>query len=189
MLATPTTLGTGFKSSQVRQKMNEHQTNLLNDLMSHEATPAARAILKRTIQQFVFEYGWWYEPVEVPKDIAAGQLHHCHKNAAVLADEGKALVYCEGFAVFKPGMSPTLHAWVTNGQGSAIDNTWPKPGVAYAGVPFKSLFVTMTALKNRATVSLLDDWQNRCPLLGDLGDEPDKWLESQGYGVAKVAPG
>ena len=77
--------------------------------------------------------------------------------------------------------------WVTDGHGNAIDSTWPQPGVAYAGVPFKSLFVNMTALKNRAIVSLLDDYQNNCPLRGDLGDGPDEWLDVRGCGLMRVA--
>jgi hypothetical protein len=60
-------------------------------------------------------------------------------------------------------------------------------GVAYAGVPFKSSFVNMTALKNRAIVSLLDDYQNNYPLRGDLGDRPDDWFEVRGCGLRKVA--
>jgi hypothetical protein len=58
--------------------------------------------------------------------------------------------------------------------------------VAYAGVPFKSLFVNMTALKNRATVSLLDDYQNNYPLRGDLEDRPDEWLELPGRGTERI---
>ena len=45
---------------------------------------------------------------------------------------------------------------------------------AYAGVPFKELFVTMTNLKNHVTISLLDDWQNDYPLRGELGEQPDE---------------
>jgi hypothetical protein len=46
--------------------------------------------------------------------------------------------------------------------------------------------VNMTALKNHATVSLLDDYQNNYPLRGDLGDRPDEWLELRGRGTAMV---
>jgi hypothetical protein len=78
---------------------------------------------------------------------------------------------------------------VTDGHGRAFDNTWPKPDVAYAGVPFQSVFVTMTALKNRATISLLDDYENQYPLRSGLGDRPEEWLEvrGQGYGRLKDA--
>jgi hypothetical protein len=46
--------------------------------------------------------------------------------------------------------------------------------------------VAMTALKNHATISLLDDWENGYPLRGDLGDRPDEWLESRGFGTARL---
>lgn len=101
-----------------------------------------------------------------------------------LADD--SLIYCEGYALFKSGSLPTLHAWVTDGQGRAIDNTWPQASVAYVGVPFTSFFVNMTALKKRATVSLLDDYQNNHPLRGDLENRPDEWLEVRGRGMDRI---
>ncbi|MEX1098580.1 MAG: hypothetical protein WED34_21215 [Planctomycetales bacterium] len=159
---------------------------LLEFLRHSEATPAAKAMLKRTFQQFVLEYGWWYDPAERDAEYAAGTPQECHKNAAESALADDKLIYCEGFAVFKSGSLPTLHAWVTDGRGRAIDNTWPKPGVAYAGVPFTSNFVNMTALKNRATISLLDDYQNNYPLRGALGDRPDEWLELRGRGTERI---
>jgi hypothetical protein len=60
-------------------------------------------------------------------------------------------------------------------------------GVAYPGVPFKDTFVIMTALKNNATVSLLDDYQNDYPLRGELGDRPDEWLEPRGQGNTRLS--
>ncbi len=71
-------------------------------------------------------------------------------------------------------------------KGKAFDNTWERSGVAYAGVPYKELFVTMTNLKNHATISLLDDWQNDYPLPGELGEQPDEWYEETGKGTAKL---
>jgi hypothetical protein len=32
----------------------------------------------------------------------------------------------------------------------------------------------------------LDDWQNNWPILGELGDRPDEWIERRGLGVSKV---
>jgi hypothetical protein len=101
-----------------------------------------------------------------------------------MADD--SLIYCEGYALFKGSSLPTLHAWVTDGQGTAIDNTWPQAGVAYAGVPFRVGFVSMTGLKNDAIGSLLDDYTNDYPLRGDLGDRPDEWLEPRGRGKSRV---
>jgi hypothetical protein len=167
----------------------KHQIELLAFLQSSEPTPAAKAVLKRTCQQFVLEYGWWYEPVDLPKRITLGTPEQFHTNASNLMLAENSLIYCEGYALFESGMTPTIHAWVTDGRGRAIDNTWSKPGVAYAGVPFKSLFVSMTTLKNHAIISLLGDWQNAYPLRGELGDRPEEWLELRGQGVRRLNVG
>jgi hypothetical protein len=162
------------------------QSDLLDFLLRSEPTPAGKALLKRTFQEFILEYGWWYEPIKLATRIPVGTQRQCHKNAVDLTVADESLIYCEGYALFKSGSVPTIHAWVTDGQGRAIDSTWSQPGLAYAGVPFQSLFVNMTALKNHATISLLDDYQNVYPLRGDLGDRPDEWLELRGRGVRRV---
>ncbi len=166
--------------------MTPHQAELFDFLINSAPTPAAKAILKRTMQQFVLEYGWWYEPVELPSTISRAKVKECHKNATDLILTDNSLVYCEGYALFKSGSQPTIHAWVTDGKGRAIDNTWPQLGVAYAGVPFKGRFVSMTSLQNHATISLLDDWHNDYPLRSELGDRPDEWLELRGRGATRV---
>jgi hypothetical protein len=162
------------------------QTRLLGYLQQTETQPGGEAGFKRTLREFVLEYGWWYEPGEVTGRIARGTPQECYKNATLLAAEDDSLIYCEGFALFKSGGVPRLHAWVTDGDGRAIDNTWPQAGVCYAGVPFQSLFVTMTALKNHAAISLLDDRRNRYPLLGGLGGRPGEWLEPLGRGIRRL---
>ena len=166
--------------------MASSRDELLDFLRRSTATPAAKALFKRTLREFVLEHGWWYEPAELGERFATGTPQQCLTNATNLMLADDTLIYCEGYALFEPGSHPTIHAWVTDGKGRAFDNTWPKPGVAYAGVPFKSLFVNMTALKNHATVSLLDDYLNNWPLRGDLGDRPDEWLELRGRGTARV---
>lgn len=169
------------------QMVTTPHAELLDFLRRNEQTPATRAAFKRSFQEIVLEFGWWYEPVKLDQGVATGTPQQCHKNATDLALADDSLIYCEGYALFKSGSVPTLHAWVTDGKGRAIDNTWSQPGVAYAGVPFQTLFVNLTALKNQATISLLDDYQNNWPLRGDLGDRPDEWLESRGRGTRKVA--
>lgn len=166
--------------------LTPEQSELLVFLRANLATPGAKALLKRTFQEFVLEYGWWYEPSTLDVKFATGLPQECHKNAADLTLADDSLIYCEGYALFKSGSLPTLHAWVTDGRGRAIDNTWPQPGVAYAGVPFTSIFVNLTALKNHATISLLDDYQHNYPLRGDLGDRPEEWLEHRGRGTARL---
>jgi hypothetical protein len=165
---------------------NVANARLLDFLRRSEPLPSAKAILKRTLKEFVLEYGWWYVPSALPGRIAPGTAQECYKNATFLTVDDDSLIYCEGYALFRSGSAPRLHAWVTDGHGRAIDNTWPLSGVAYAGVPFQSLFVNMTALKNRATISLLDDYQNLYPLRSALGDRPDDWLEERGRGLERL---
>lgn len=166
--------------------MTSSEAKLLSFLGSSELPTAARATLKRSIQEFVLQHGWWYQPIEVPKQISLGTPQECHTNAIDLTLADETLIYCEGYALFRDSSQPRIHAWVTDGKGNAIYNTWPQPGVVYAGVPFTSNFVTMTTLKNHAAISLLDDFQNGFPLLGDLGDRPDEWLELRGSGTRKL---
>lgn len=163
------------------------QAILLNYLRSSKATPAAKALLKRTSQEFVLEHGWWYAPAVFPKHIAIGIPEQCHTNAVDLVLDDDSLIYCEGYALINETSFPVIHAWVADGHRIAIDNTWSQPGVAYAGVPFKSQIVNSTSLKNRAIISLLDDYQNNYPLRGDLRDRPDDWFEIRGCGLTKVA--
>lgn len=180
-------VGDEYPLKKAFSAMTSIKNELFNFLLHSEATPAAKTMmLKRTFQEFVLEYGWWYEPVELDVKFPTGTPQQCHKNATALTSDDDTLIYCEGYALCRSGSQPTLHAWVTDRRGRAIDNTWPTPGVAYAGVPFKSFFVAMTALKNHATISLLDDYRNNYPLRGDLGDRPDEWLELRGRGTERV---
>jgi len=162
------------------------QARILDFLQQNKPPPGAKANVKRTFQEFMLEYAGWYEPGMLAGKIARGTPQECYKNATLLTLDDDALIYCEGYALFTDASVPRLHAWVTDGHGRAIDNTWPHSGAAYAGVPFQSLFVHMTSLKNHASMSLLDDYQNRYPLLNELGDHPEEWLEQRGRGVARL---
>jgi hypothetical protein len=48
------------------------QAEMLDFLRRSEPMPAVKASLKRTFQEFVVEYGWWYEPVELHQRLATG---------------------------------------------------------------------------------------------------------------------
>ena len=52
----------------------------------------------------------------------------CHTNAVNLALDDDSLIYCEGYALFKEASLPVVHAWVTDGNGKAIDNTLAAAG-------------------------------------------------------------
>ena len=48
--------------------MTAPQTELL-DFLRRVRTPAAKKLLKRTCQEFVLEYGWWYEPTSLTRSL------------------------------------------------------------------------------------------------------------------------
>src|SRR5438128_1734872 len=62
------------------------------------------------------------------------------------------------------------------------DNTW-KEGLAYAGVPLNSKYVVSRALKYRAYVSMIGDWEHGWPLLRELADSTEEWLDEKGSGL------
>lgn len=145
-----------------------------------------KGYLKRTSRQFVFDYGWFYEPHPLPEHVECAREGECYNNALRLALEDSSLIYVEGFASGKGG-PPIHHAWVTDGTGRVIDNTWSVPGAVYAGVPFTTQFVSITGLKNEGVGSLIDDWEHDWPLLRELTDQPELWMEPRGHGVIEIA--
>jgi hypothetical protein len=144
---------------------------MLTQLRAKDSTNP-KGVLKRTSKQFVLEYGWFYKRAPLPQDVVLATRGECYNNALCLALENPSFVYCEGFAAGKGG-SRIHHAWVTDGRGRAIDNTWVPPGMVYAGVPFKAGFVSLIGLMNDGVGSLLDDWEHDWPLLRELGDYPE----------------
>ena len=174
----------GNNADGVKRELNEHEQSMLQQLRAG-GSRLGNGVLKRSACQFILDHGWLYEPGPLRQGIGPGQSNECYNNALnlVLADE--SLVYVEGFTADECGLR-IHHAWVTDGKGRAIDPTWAKPGVVYAGVPFKSSFVCKTGLKDKGLGSLLDDWEQGYPLLQDLGDRPDEWMEPRGIGFAKL---
>jgi len=154
--------------------------------IQHNVEGNPPASLKRTMEQFVLHHGWWYAPCALPLSVRPGTGQRCFGNAFDLAQADLSLMYCEGYAIGKSGIL-IHHAWVTDGKGSAIDNTFAEPGRAYAGVPFQLLFLLQRAVKNHAVITVLDDWEHDWPILGDLGDRPGEWIEPKGYGHTRIA--
>jgi hypothetical protein len=167
------------------RELTEHEQAMLRQLRANDGTNA-KGILKRTPSQFIHDYGWFYEPAPLPKAVGAGDADECYNNALVLALNDPSLIYVEGFAA-GPGGLRIHHAWATDGNGRAIDNTWKIPGVVYVGVPFKCGFVSLMGLKNKGVGSLMVDYANDFPLLRELSDQPEKWLDPSGKGVVRIA--
>src|SRR4051812_43696875 len=70
------------------------QARLLAFLRRSIPTPGAKVVFKRTLQEFVLQYGWWYEPSVLPEQIARGTPQQCYKNATFLTIEDDSLLYC-----------------------------------------------------------------------------------------------
>jgi hypothetical protein len=162
------------------------QRQLLTQFESRRGSINPNDPRSRTPSGFVLDHGWWYAPAAKPEHIAAGTPNECFANAFWLALDNPSLIYCEGFALDKGAMNMTHHAWVTDGEGRAIDTTWNRVGVAYAGVPFDVRWLNRRGLQQRSIICVLDDWQNNWPILGELGNRPDEWIEWRGCGVSKV---
>jgi hypothetical protein len=147
---------------------------MLRELRDQYINP--KHILKRTSRQFVLDYGWFYTPMPLHTGVKLSKKAECYNNALNLTLDDPTLVYVEGFAIGKAGV-PVSHAWATDGKGHAIDNTWASP----------SLFVNLTGVKNKSVGSLIDDWDHDWPLLHDLGDHPEHWLQLMGKGFTKLS--
>jgi hypothetical protein len=169
------------EASRCKMLISPEERYLLDELKQYDLRDQERFLsngLKRTPWRFVFDYGWWYNPTNLSFGVEKGKLGECAKNAFDLCSNNQSLTYCQGYAITNIGQLPTFHAWATNGDCQVIDNTWEKPGIAYAGVPFKWEFIETDSLQNQCKQNLIDNYGKNWPLLGLLGDQPDKWLES-----------
>lgn len=89
-----------------------------------------------------------------------GAMKECYMNAFNLAMQDSDMIYCEGMAC---GIIPVFHAWCVDIKGRVYDFTW-KDGHEYLGIPFATYFVMKTIFK-REYYGMIDDWQNKWPLL------------------------
>jgi hypothetical protein len=165
-------------------KLSPLQEALLEFCRKNDALMKPSIALKRTVYGLLLEYGWWYEYDLLPEGIQYGKPQQCFDNAYDLMADRKDLIYCEGFAILGRSYKPAHHAWVTDGTGVAIDPTWRTGGVVYAGIPIKAFYAMATTVRNQPEKGFLNDWLNKYPLLGELGDRPTEWLEPKGKGVA-----
>lgn len=127
-----------------REPINDDEKGILDYLrgmvMLYEMTPnmiAREEGLRR--YKYLLEHGQFFTPEpRLRKPYRKMPDKMCWRNATFMVQQYADLRYVEGLAV---SMFPTPHAWVTNGDGAAIDPTWTKrtkdktyPPLAYFGV-------------------------------------------------------
>jgi hypothetical protein len=172
------------------KRLAQHFTQIEQWMLEQLRVPAIPKVpedqtVQRTAFQFVLEFGWFYSPSPLPENLDLGPDGECFNNALrlVLADD--SLTYVEGFAA-GGGSPPIPHAWVTDGKGRAIDNSWRLSGSVYAGVPFKGGVVSLIGLKNKGIGSVIEHFIGNVPLLDAMATDPEKWLDLRGNGSKKL---
>lgn len=95
---------------------------------------------ENSIYGVVKRHGKFYNPQPLPKGYKKEHAKECYSNAWHLA-ERTGLQYVEGLAMPDFMDIPIEHAWCVDDKGNVYDNTWPKPGRVYYGVPFDDNFV------------------------------------------------
>ena len=118
---------------------------------------------------------WTPRPLPLPDDIRPGKLGHCFSTCQIIATRMGDYTYCEGYAC---GIIPTLHAWLADADGNAIDPTWcgagdwlnwrtmrPPTGMEYFGIAIKTEYVIARLVGTETHCPIIDDWANGHPIL------------------------
>jgi hypothetical protein len=103
-----------------------------------EADEVARNMAR--IYDLLLKNGRFFEPTPRPKNYKAGERHQCYGNSLDLVIAHDELSYCEGYVVIERIPIPMEHGWCMTDQGKVVDVTLKKPGLAYFGVVFNSLY-------------------------------------------------
>jgi hypothetical protein len=94
------------------------------------------------LYDFFLKRGVFFRPQPLPKGYRLGKAKECYGNSYKLAMRKEGLTYCEGFAVVGLGgrkITDIKHGWCATPEGSVIDVTLRKHGLAYFGVPYTPL--------------------------------------------------
>lgn len=92
------------------------------------------------IHSLVLEHGHFWTAQDLPKNVKAGRLGECFRQARKLALlRPDCFTYVEGYAYSHVDFRiPIQHAWCVDEYGNVVDPTWSKPSAGvFAGVPFR----------------------------------------------------
>jgi hypothetical protein len=116
--------------------------------------------------------GQWFTPIKRPPWMRKMPDKACFENATAMATMHKEYRYAEGYSF---SLIPTLHAWLVDPDGNAVDPTWREPGAAYLGIIFPVEEVRAN-WQETGVFCMIDDWHNDWPLLKD--GVPKKWRQN-----------
>lgn len=105
---------------------------MADSLGKHHPAGAAAA----TLHRYVLANGKFYKPAKLPSKYRRGTIKFCYGNSLHRVRSHPELTYVEGFAYTGPGFPAFDHAWCVTEDGTVVDTTLPKVGVAYFGVAF-----------------------------------------------------
>lgn len=111
------------------------------------------------LEDFVLKEGKEFKYSPRPDSIPKKKDNYCFQNSFEVARKHN-LSYVEGFANAGIVM---LHAWCVDKSGVVVDPTWNK-GSDYFGVVIPAYLMYALVL-NRGKYGILDDWENRWPVL------------------------
>jgi len=114
----------------------------------------------RNLYDFLDQHGTFFEPRVKPRKIEQGVPRCCYGNSIMMAIKCD-WTYVEGVAMNHLGV-PIHHAWNLLPDGSIMDITWERPGLAYCGVPFSTGRADDATWNGDACV--LDDFHRGHPL-------------------------
>ncbi|WP_254511386.1 hypothetical protein [Anatilimnocola floriformis] len=138
-----------------------------------------RGTIHSVVDPFLRRYGRRYLPQDLPTKYAGGKFGVCYANSYRLASE-HAVTYVEGYAISTRTASPHLHAWCVDEKGLVLDPTW-RSGTFYFGIPFRLEFLKKAIAERTERgdcyYGWLDDWRPGWPLINELGEQPELWLE------------
>jgi hypothetical protein len=152
---------------------NTIEPGMIADMLKAEADMATRMNRTRigeypNVSAFLVRHGRDFTAKPLPSEIKAGRPRECFRNCAEIATSFARFTYCEGYAL---GIIPTLHAWLMDSDGQAIDPTWtgegkrPQIGWEYFGVPIKTRYVIQHLLATECYGPVLDNWTQGWPIL------------------------
>ena len=178
---------TGYRLSSVPnyRKKGVNKMGRSNQRQSQNQKPRLREILKQlaticlpknggrrddwafnTLYHFVDELGSDYVGRALPDQYEFDTPKQCYSNSTILCIGYGCLTYCEGYVLPGKIPIPLAHAWCVDSDGGVVDTTLADPtGWEYCGVQIKEEYVIKILSERGYHAGVLDNWQNRWPLL------------------------